>query len=92
MIGPKQNAKYPYIVSLVGVALMAVTTIYGAARAMMMRAAFRVGVGGTRQFGNSQFGGAFGFTNILSVLAIIIAVAGLLWLGLVLRHSQPASA
>ncbi len=70
---------------------MAVTTIYGAVRAMMFRSAFRPGASGARQFGGSQFGGAFGLTNLLSVLAIIIAIAGLVWLGLVLKRSQAAT-
>ncbi len=78
-----RNAKYPYLVSAVGVALVAITAVYGAVRAMMIRETFRRGSNGPRQFGNS-----FGLTNSLTLLAIIIAIAGLVWLGFVLRNSQ----
>lgn len=71
------------MLSVIGVAIMAVTTVYGAARAMMIRTTFRGGFSGPRQFGNS-----FGLTSSITILAIIIAIAGLTWLGSVLRKSQ----
>lgn len=82
------HAKYAYALSIIGVGLVAVTALLGAFRAMMFRPAFRVAVNGTRQFAGSQFGSLFGLTNFVSILGIVIAIAGLVWLGLVLRQPQ----
>lgn len=68
-----EQVKYPYLVAVVGVCLIAATTIYGSIRAMFFRAAFRGGFNGTRQFGNPM---PFGYpiTSGLTLLAIIIAI------------------
>lgn len=87
-----QQVKYPYLVAVIGVVLMAITWAFGEVRGMMYREAFRPGggLGGTRQFGNAA---PFAFTNVLAILAVIIAVVGLVWLGLALRRTpkSPAS-
>jgi hypothetical protein len=78
------QTKYAYLVTVVGVALMAVTSIYGYLRAMMFRPAFRDGFNSTRQFMNPNGAGtgfAFGFTGYLGILAVIIALVGVVWLG-----------
>lgn len=79
--------KYPYLVTMVGVALMAITWAFGAVRAMMVREAFRPGggLGGNRQFSTVN---PFGLTSALTIPAMIIAILGLVWLGLALRKSQ----
>lgn len=70
---------------------MAASTIYGSMRAMFFRAAFRGGFNGTRQFGNAN---SFGYpiTGGLTLLAIIIAIVGIVWLGLVLTKSPKPTA
>jgi hypothetical protein len=81
-----RNTRYSYLLAVVGVALMTITTFYGVARAMMIRTTFRGSFSGPRQFGNS-----FGLTNSLTILAIIIAIVGLAWLGFALRGSHKAA-
>jgi hypothetical protein len=79
------QTKYAYLVTVVGVALMAVTTIYGYVRAMMFRPTFGQGFNSTRQFMNPngpRAGFGFGFTGYLGILAAIIALVGVVWLGL----------
>jgi hypothetical protein len=84
------QTKYAYLVTVVGVALMAVTTIYGYVRAMMFRPAFRGGFNSTRQFMNPNGAGAgfgFGFSGYLGILAVIIALVGVVWLGLAMMRT-----
>lgn len=80
--------KYPYLVAAVGVAMIAITTAYGAVRSMLIRETFRGGFNGTRQFGNVN---SFGLTSGLTILAVTVAIVGLAWLGLVLRKSGKSS-
>ncbi|MCX6659140.1 MAG: hypothetical protein NTX81_01980 [Candidatus Bathyarchaeota archaeon] len=85
--------KYAYLVSVIGVVLMAITVADGVIRVMFPPAG---GFGGNRQFGNMTAIGnmnrsdmnPFGLTNNLAILAIIIAIVGLMWLGLSLRKLQ----
>jgi hypothetical protein len=81
----------------IGVVIMAIGEMYGGVRAMMFRAMFRpggfngtggpgYGYGGPRQFGGGGFG--FGLTNYVVVLGLIIAIIGVVWLGLALRKSS----
>ena len=91
------RTKYPYLVTALGVALMAVSEIYSFVRTMMMRAMFRAGggysgsgFGGARQFGGGGFG--FGLTGILATFAVIVAIVGVVWLGFALRKPKPKSA
>jgi hypothetical protein len=87
-IGQMKNA---YWVSVIGVALMAITTAYGAVRAVMIREMLQTagGFGGRRPFGSMN---PFGLTNGLAVLALIIAIVGLAWLGLAIRKSHEGTA
>lgn len=77
-----------------GVGLMAVAQVYSYVRAMMFRAMFQAGGGyGSGFAGGRQFSGGFGFggTSILTTIAIIVAIAGVVWLGLALRKSPKSS-
>jgi len=84
------RSKYPYLVTVLGVGLMAVSELYSFVRAMMFRAMLRPGsgYGGARQFG-AGFG--FGSTSILTTLAIIVAIIGVVWLGFALRKTPKAT-
>ena len=95
--------KYSYLVTAVGVVLMAISAIYGAIRALFVREMFRpngnFNGNFTRNFngtfvGNRQFAGGnpFGLTNALTIIAVVIALVGLVWLGLVLRKSPKSAA
>jgi hypothetical protein len=98
----KQQMKYSYLVTVIGVGLMAVSAIYGAVRGLLVREMFRPtgNLNGnfngnfTRTFNanfpNRQFAGAnpFGLTNALTIIAVIIAILGVVWLGLALRKSS----
>jgi hypothetical protein len=89
---------YAYFVALVGVVLAAVTTAYNAVRSYMFsqmrRASFNPGnftgsgagnFARFRQFGN-PYGGIVGSVMLV---AVVIAIIGLVWLGLCLRKSKP---
>lgn len=92
------QTKSAYLLTVVGVVLMAITTIYSSVRALMFRAMFRPGgFNGSGGFngtgpgagfsGARQFGGGFGFglTNYVTLLGLIILIVGVVWLGLALR-------
>jgi uncharacterized membrane protein len=84
------QTKYPYIVTAIGVGLMAIGEVYSLVRAMMFRAMFRPGGGSGAGFvGGRQLSGGFGFglPGILTTLALIIAIVGVVWLGLSLRKT-----
>ena len=87
------QVKSAYLVTVVGVVLMTITTIYSDVRALMFRAMFRpggfngTGVPGAGFSGARQFGGGFGFgiTNYATLLGLVIVIVGVVWLGLALR-------
>jgi uncharacterized membrane protein len=82
--------KYPYLVTAIGVGLMAISEVYSFVRVMMFRTMFRPGGGyGSGFVGGRQFGGGFGFglTGTLTTVALIIAIVGVVWLGLALRKT-----
>ncbi len=90
------QTKSAYLLTVVGVAVMAITVIFGAVRALMFRAMFRPGgfngTGGGPPGGFSggrQFGGGFGFglTNYVTILGLVIVIIGIVWLGLALRKT-----
>ena len=95
------QVKFAYLLTVVGVVLMAITTIYSDVRVLMFRAMFRpggfngtgggYGTGGPGAgfSGARQFGGGFGFgiTNYVTILGLIIAIVGVVWLGLALRKT-----
>jgi len=96
------QVKSAYLVTVVGVVLMTITTIYSDVRALMFRAMFRpggfngsggfngTGVPGAGFSGARQFGGGFGFglTNYVTILGLVIVIVGVVWLGLALRKTQ----
>jgi len=93
-ISGMSQAKYPYLVTALGVGLMVVSELYSFVRAMMFRAMFRAGGGYGSGFGGGrQFGGGFGFglPNILATIAVLVAVVGVVWLGLALRKSPKST-
>lgn len=84
----------PYIVTAVGIGLMAISEIYSYVRLMMFRAMLRaVGGQGTGFTGARHFYGGFGFglPNILTMIALVIAIIGVVWMGLVLRNKTSAN-
>ena len=85
--------KNAYVVSVFGVGLLAITTVYGAIRAVMVRQMFQVSTGAAGFVGRRQFGmNPFGFTNVLTIIALVVAIAGLVWLGLVIGKSHQNTA
>ncbi|MGA2627644.1 MAG: hypothetical protein ABSF63_11400 [Candidatus Bathyarchaeia archaeon] len=96
------QVKSAYLVTVVGVVLMTITTIYSDVRALMFRAMFRPGgfsgnggfngteVPGGGFSGARPFGGGgfgFGLTNYVTLLGLIIVIVGVVWLGLELRKT-----
>jgi hypothetical protein len=82
------QVKSSYLLTAVGVALMAVIAVFDSVRAMMFRPAFRSGFNATRQFANpngNPMGFGFGFTSGFAILAVVVALVGVIWLGLALR-------
>jgi len=93
---------YAYLVALVGVVLAAAVTAYNAFRSYMFsqmlrsRASFNPGNFTRSQFGNFTRVRPFGMINpygglagSVMILAVVIAIIGLVWLGLCLRKSKP---
>jgi uncharacterized membrane protein len=85
----EQQIRYAYLATLLGVVLGTITTAYTAIRSFMVSQRFGSypsgNFTGTRQFGNiNPYGG---FINSFAILAVIIAIVGVLWLGLSLRKS-----
>jgi len=90
------HSKYPYLLTAVGVGLMAVSEIYSYVRTMMFRAMFRPGGGygsGAGFAGGGRFGGGFGIgsPSILTTIALVVAIVGVIWLGLALRKSPKST-
>jgi hypothetical protein len=100
LTGIEKQVKYAYLTTLVGVVLATVTTAYTAIRSFMVSRRLGSNLSGnftgTRAFGNftrtNQFGNMNpnmnpygGFVNDFAILAVIIAIFGVLWLGLSLR-------
>jgi len=88
--------KSAYLLTVAGVAVMAITVIFGDVRALMFRAMFRPsgfngtsGEPGAGFSGARQFGGGFGFglSNYVTILGLVIVIVGVVWLGLALRKT-----
>jgi ABC-type multidrug transport system permease subunit len=102
LAGNDKQIRYAYVVTLVGVVLAAVTTAYNAVRSYMLsqmrRASFNPGNFTGNQFGNftrvrqfanvNPYGGIVGSVMLLGV---VIAIIGVVWLGLCLGKSKPPS-
>jgi len=87
-----EQTKYAYLTTVVGVALMTASSIYGYVRAALFRPTFVQTFNANSQFGTgyaAMHGGSrFGFTNNLAILAILIALVGVVWLGFAMRKSR----
>lgn len=89
-IGQMKNA---YLVSVIGVGLMVIMTAYNAVRAVMIRQMFQASTGAAEFAGRRQFGmNPFGLGNGLTILALAVAIVGLVWLGLVIKKSHQNTA
>jgi len=85
-IGQMKNA---YLVSVIGVGLMAIVTAYNAVRAVMIRQLFQASTGPAGFAGRRQFGmNPFGLTNGLTIIALVVAIVGLVWLGFAIKNSH----
>jgi hypothetical protein len=106
----KSNARYAYLVTLIGVVVAGISMVYAAVRSLMAPRGFRshsfngnftgsqFGNFTARQFGN--FTGSFngpprfaydpygGFVNDLAIVAAIIAIVGIVWLGIALNSQH----
>lgn len=86
------QTKFPYLVTALGIGLMAVFEAYSYIRAMMVRTMFQAGGSyGSGFAGGRHFSGGFGGTSILTTIAIVVAIVGVVWLGLALRKSPKSS-
>jgi len=86
-VGQVKNA---YLVSVIGVGLIAVLTAYNAVRAFMIRQMFQASTGAAGFAGRRQFGMS-PVTNGLTIIALAIAIAGLVWLGIAIRKPRQNS-
>jgi hypothetical protein len=90
--------RFAYLLSVIGVGLAAITTVYDTTRSMFRPAA---GPSGYQQFGNATIGNMtapgnmnqggmnpLGPINSLTLVAIVIAIVGLAWLGVILLKSK----
>lgn len=85
--------KNAYVVSVIGVGLMAIMMAYNAVRAVMIRQMFQASTGAAGFTGHRQFGtNPFGISNQVTIIALVIAIVGLVWLGLAMKKSHQNSA
>jgi len=85
MMDRGQQIKYPYLVAAVGISLVTITVVYEAVRSFLIMGMFRSrGFAGARQFGNLN---PFGLVSSLTLVAVMIAIIGLVWLGLSLKRA-----
>ena len=87
-----EQTKYAYLTTAVGVALMTATSIYGYVRTLLFRPTFTQTFNSNSQFGTgyaAMHGGSrLGFTNNLAILAVLIALVGVVWLGFAMRRAR----
>ena len=99
----RKQLTYAYLVTLLGVALATITTAYTTIRSLLFahrrfHPNFNSGnFTATNQFGNFTGARPFGnvspyggFVNDLTIVAVIIAIVGVLWLGMCLKKAQVA--
>jgi hypothetical protein len=98
----ERQIRYAYLATLVGVVLATITTAYTTINSLLFSQTTRSqppttpgNFTGTAQFGNftgaprlGNMNPSAGFVNSFAILAVIIAVVGVLWLGLSLRKSS----
>ena len=87
MTDTARQIRYAYILTVIGVALTAISALIGVVRAIFVREMVAGGGFGNRRFGMNPFG----FTNGLTILTLVIAIVGLVWLGLTLRKLPRAT-
>lgn len=104
MASSETQIRYAYLVTLVGVALASVATVYNAIRSYLVSQMLRSRPFNPGNFTQTQFGTftrtrQFGIVNPyggiaggLMILAVIIAIIGVVWLGISLRKPKPPSA
>jgi hypothetical protein len=93
LAGTEKQIKYAYSLTLIGVVIAAITTAYTAIRSFLFAQAIRSrpfnppgNFTGPRQFGNiNPYGG---FINNLVIFAVVIAIIGVVWLGISLRKTK----
>jgi len=99
----RKQLTYAYLVTLLGVLLVTITTAYTTIRSMLFaQRRFRPNFSSGNFTANNQFGnftGARPFGNVnpyggvinsLTILAVIIAIIGVIWLGICLKKAQAA--
>ena len=74
------------MVTLIGVVIVAAVQVWGYVRMAMFMAMMQSGGYGSYS-GQGHFGRGFGFggPNIISIVGAVVAVVGVIWLGLTLR-------
>ena len=85
------QVRFPFIATVIGVSLAAVAIVYDAVRSFLVMAMLRprLAINAARQLRPVN---AFGLTNVVIVVGVIVAMVGLLWLGLALgkfNHNTP---
>ena len=100
----RKQITYAYFITLLGVVLATITTAYTTIRSLIAPRRFRPEFNSgnftrtaTNQFGNFTGTRQFGYVNTygglvngLTILAVIIAIVGVLWLGISLKKAQVA--
>ncbi|MGD0423600.1 MAG: hypothetical protein ABSA92_09105 [Candidatus Bathyarchaeia archaeon] len=97
----RKQLTYAYVVTLLGVLLATITTAYTTVRSLLFahrrfRPNFNSGnFTATNQFGNFTGTRPFGyvnpyggFINGITIVALIIAIIGIVWLGISLKKTQ----
>ena len=81
------QVRFPFITTIIGVALVAVAILYDAVRSLLVMAMLRsrLAIGAARQL---RAVNPFGLTSIIIVVGVIVALVGLLWLGLTFGKSE----
>jgi hypothetical protein len=81
------QVRFPFIAAVIGVSLVGVVIVYDAIRSFLVMTMLRprLAIGAARQLRTVN---PFGLTSIMIVVGVIVAMAGLLWLGLALGKSD----
>ena len=76
----------PYLTTVIGVVIVAAAQVLSYVRMAMFMAMMQSG-GGNYSYTGEHFGRGFGFggPSIITTVGVVIAVIGVVWLGLTLR-------
>ena len=77
---------FPYLTTVVGVVIVAAAQVWNYVRLAMFMAAMQSGGYGSYS-GPRHFRGGFGGPSIITTIGVVVAVIGVIWLGLTLRKS-----